>query len=965
MKNEQGIHLLETSGENKLANNNISTNYYGIYVKSSFNQILNNTLLCNDGEGIYLESAKNNLVENNTISGGYYGIYLYKSDSNVLSNNTVNNTLLYTDKAIYLESANSNLIDNNTISGGHQGIYLYKSDKNTLYNNTIKSNRYCSILVSHSNENVIDNNTIIDGVDGIYLDNSEKNSITNNSISNIQNGIWLSSSNENRISDNFLSGTLWDLYVLDSEENLISNNTFSQSYPTTASFRYKGNFAVRGVNNPPENPDGFDDTGSFLNISSLDDTSTWINLSICYNESNVIINEDYLLIWMHNETGWHKEGWNGTRYQDTTKNIIGVNITNPEGIFAPLQDIQPPVSTETIGDPNCTIDGEDWITENTPVWLDAEDNINGTGVDAIYYRVWYNESWHPVGLQDHYGSNHNITTYNNTYWYVYRNDTVNFGPIYFMEEGKHYMEFFSTDRAGNEERHTNQTIYVDDTPPQVAIEMGIPHHIQDEKIFINSSTPIWINVTDMMNLYTINWTIWNETGAVYRSGISEKNLTLYIPEEGNYTIGYWTEDKLGNRRPASGYNNTTVYVDNTPPETDLTIGKPNHTKNNTLFVTARTPFNLSSEDGGKYPVGTEKICYRVWNIYTGWSDWKIYFANITLHEEGLHYIECYAEDHLGNREGIHNITCYVDNVPPITTGEGYYPIYLRTIDPGWDECPGVGVCCIHYRYKIGDGDWSDWLVNEIDENLTLWIPSPSVSPGGEPIHLEYYSEDLLGNREDTNYGVFTREVNHPPLKPSNPSPANNSEDVPINPVLSVYVSDPDNDPLDVYFYNADNNDLIGSVKNVPSDSTVTMEWKNLERNRTYSWYVVVNDSEYSTKSDTWYFKTTSKNLAPYVKLIKPADAVYLLDKEIMPFLLPIIFGKITIEVNATDSDGTIEKVEFYVDDVLRSTDTAEPYTWTWDERIIGLHKITVIAYDDCGETAKTSRSLLIFNLKIL
>jgi len=643
VKNEQGICLLKSSSRNKLANNNISTSYYGIYVKTSYNQILNNTLLCNGGKGIYLESANNNLVENNTISGGYYGMHLYKSDNNVLSNNTVNNTLLYTDKAIYLESADSNLIDNNTISGGHQGIYLYKSDKNTLYNNTLKSIEYCCILLVNSSNNVIDNNnisnsyygislydsgnnilsnntvksieyrcillefssnnvignnaidnnTISDGVDGIYLDNSEKNSITNNSISNTQNGIWLSSSNENRISDNFLSGTSWDLYVLDSEGNLISNNTFSTSYPTTASFRYKGNFAVRGVNNPPENPDGFDDTGSFLNISSLSDTSTWINLSICYNESNVIINEDYLLIWMHNETGWHKEGWNGTRYLDTTKNIIGVNITNPEGIFAPLQDIQPPVSTKTIGDPNCTIGGEDWITGYTPVWLDAEDNINGTGVDAIYYRVWYNESWHPADSQDSYGGNHNITMYRNIYWYVYSNNTVNFGPIYFMEEGKHYMEFFSTDRAGNEENHTNQTIYVDNTPPQVTIEMGIPSYIQDGKIFINSTTPIWINVTDMMNLYLIRWTIWNETGAVYDSGISEKNLTLYIAEEGKYTIGYWAEDGLGNRWPASGYDNdTTFYVDNTPPETDLTIGKPNHTKNNTLFVTARTPFNL-------------------------------------------------------------------------------------------------------------------------------------------------------------------------------------------------------------------------------------------------------------------------------------------------------------------------------------------------------------------------------------
>ena len=910
-----------------------------------------------------MESAKKNLVENNTVSGGCCGIHLHESDNNVLSSNVVNSTSLYNDKAIYLESAKNNLIDNNIISGGYHGIYLYKSDENTLSNNTLKSNRYCGILVSHSNGNTIDNNTIIGGADGIYLDNSGENTITNNTISNSQNGIWLTSSNGNQICENFLSGISWDLYVLDSEENLISNNTFSASYPTTATLRYKGNFAVKGVNAPPEDPDGFDDIGSFLNISSLGSTNAWINLSIRYNESKVIIRESHLLIWMYNETGWHKESWNGTRYLDTTKNIIGVNITNPDGIFAPLQDVQPPVSTKTIGDPNCTICGKVWITIHTPVWLDAEDNINGTGLDAICYRVWFNGSWHPVDLQDHYGSNHNITAYNNTYWYVYRNDTVDFGPIHFREDGKHYLEFFSTDRAGNEEIHKNQTIYVDTTPPQVTVETGAPSYIQNGKIFINSSTPIWINVTDLMNLYIINWTIWNETGAVYSSGMSEENLTLYIVEEGKYTIGCWAEDKLGNRWPASGYDNTTVYVDNSPPEAKIEIGDP-HTED-PPFVTARTPFNLSSEDGGKYPVGVEKILYRVWNIYTGWSDWKIYLANFTLHEEGLHYIECYAEDHLGNRGNVLNATCYVDDIPPVTTGQGYYPIYLRAVDPRWDGCPGVGVCCIHYRYRIGDGNWTGWFVNETRGNLTLWIPSSSVSPGGEPIHLEYYSEDLLGNEENIKYEIFTRKINHPPLKPSNPSPANNSGDISTNPILSVYISDPDDDPLDVYFYNADNDNLIGSVKNVPSDSRVSIEWKNLERNRTYAWYVVVNDSEYSVRSDTWYFRTTSKNLAPYVKLIKPANAIYLLGREIIPFPLPVILGKIGIEVNATDSDGTIEKVEFYVDDTLKHTDTAEPYRWEWDEKAIGLHKIVVVAYDDCGEATKTSKTVLILNLKLL
>jgi hypothetical protein len=36
-------------------------------------------------------------------------------------------------------------------------------------------------------------------------------------------------------------------------------------------------------------------------------------------------------------------------------------------------------------------------------------------------------------------------------------------------------------------------------------------------------------------------------------------------------------------------------------------------------------------------------------------------------------------------------------------------------------------------------------------------------------------------------------------------------------------------------------------------------------------------------------------------------------------------------------------VGFYVNDVLKSNDTEQPYEWLWDEFIIGRHTIKVIA----------------------
>ena len=39
---------------------------------------------------------------------------------------------------------------------------------------------------------------------------------------------------------------------------------------------------------------------------------------------------------------------------------------------------------------------------------------------------------------------------------------------------------------------------------------------------------------------------------------------------------------------------------------------------------------------------------------------------------------------------------------------------------------------------------------------------------------------------------------------------------------------------------------------------------------------------------------------------------------------------ITITATASDTDGYITGVAFYIDDVLKSTDTSSPYAWVWD-----------------------------------
>ena len=83
------------------------------------------------------------------------------------------------------------------------------------------------------------------------------------------------------------------------------------------------------------------------------------------------------------------------------------------------------------------------------------------------------------------------------------------------------------------------------------------------------------------------------------------------------------------------------------------------------------------------------------------------------------------------------------------------------------------------------------------------------------------------------------------------------------------------------------------------------------------------------------------------KIVKPKNAIYLFDKYLFSFIVPIIIGEITVEVEASSGKG-IDKVEFYLDNELKATDDKKPYEWQWVIEEHGIYTIKVVAYDKEG-----------------
>jgi hypothetical protein len=94
-----------------------------------------------------------------------------------------------------------------------------------------------------------------------------------------------------------------------------------------------------------------------------------------------------------------------------------------------------------------------------------------------------------------------------------------------------------------------------------------------------------------------------------------------------------------------------------------------------------------------------------------------------------------------------------------------------------------------------------------------------------------------------------------------------------------------------------------------------------------------------------------------MQVTKPENALYIGDKKILPFFTPVSIGKITIETTAASNNYNIDRVEFFLDGALQSTDTTAPYSWTWNHFAFLQHAIKVVAYDTQGHNSSRELTL--------
>jgi uncharacterized protein (TIGR03790 family) len=567
-----------------------------------------------------------------TGTGLVHGVHLWNSNYALLQGCLIRNVSGGSpNEGITLENSYYVTILNSTVTNcSGDGIHLYWSSHNTLSGNTVYNNRVNGIVLgciaANAYNTVIDNRVFGNDNFGIYLKNNEySNDILNNTVYGNHEGIVLFGVHDNTVTGNTLSDhTGYDLNVTDSPDNMFQYNTFS-SLPTTASFTYSGDFAVSGVDKIPPPPTGYLPIGKALDIVNLSE-GTWVNVTIFYEDSDipVIMDELLLEIWKHNGT-WYQSGWESWKGLEMIGNEVSANITEFGSLFVPLAgESVPPTTAKEIGTPSQG--SGTWLTTSTPIWLNATDEPypNQSGVNVTYYRVWENGIWHPSGPGDIYGGNSDIWFNGTAYWYIaFLNGSIDNTPISFTETCTHHITFYSVDLIGNKEIFTNQTHYVDDTPPEIIVSIGSPNYPGTLPTFdrwVTTDTPITFSSEDEgcndgvgMELFACEIYWYNETTSAWELMDSWTLDTdpfeeiVHLQSEGKNRIDLTVTDLLGNTDTLTLH----IYVDNSPPETTLEFGGPYYTDGSQEWITSSTPVYLNATDNPTLNVGVAGNYYRI------------------------------------------------------------------------------------------------------------------------------------------------------------------------------------------------------------------------------------------------------------------------------------------------------------------------------------------------------------------
>lgn len=261
---------------------------------------------------------------------------------------------------------------------------------------------------------------------------------------------------------------------------------------------------------------------------------------------------------------------------------------------------------------------------------------------------------------------------------------------------------------------------------------------------------------------------------------------------------------------------------------------------------------------------------------------------------------------------------------------------------------GAEVILVSYVWASGNIEWHDanGQLAQVDyyANGQLLTGLRADDRG----HLKYWTPPATGvyaikavahvdNNKTIESGIgnfFIRSANAPIITVNTPA-KNTTIKIGDSLQLDATVTDPDNDLAMVRFYVNDQELLLNPLVKPP----FTTSWTPPTIGNYSIKVEAMDDSGIKALSNPTTISVVLPGISPSVAIVAPSDGSSL------PFGNPI-----QISALATDLDGSISKVEFFVNEQLISSSASFPYSASFMPSSAGIYRVRVVAYDNLGNT---------------
>jgi predicted transcriptional regulator len=520
-----------------------------------------------------------------------------------------------------------------------------------------------------------------------------------------------------------------------------------------------------------------------------------------------------------------------------------------------------------------------------------------------------------------------------TYWsFVWNTTTVSNGwhTIYARAyDGIDYSEIKSV------------SVYVDNAildtvPPQISNVQAVPS-TQIPGGYVNITCSVTDNVA--VNVVAINMTgpegftlVCVPMTRIPGSGNYYYNTTYST--EGTYNYLIWANDTSNNRNISGDYQ-FVIQAVNQPPIVNITYPTESQTVNGTITITG-TASDSDAIKKNEVPNGTTvqfveiKIDNGSWQLATGTTTWSFTW-NTTTVSNGWHTIYARAYDGIDYSE-IKSVSVYVDNLilKAIISSPKEGDAYLTTDSIYFDGANSTSIINLPPTYY-----WISNISGSIGNTSQFYAGLPA---GNHLITLFVSVENL------TDYATVSITViapNQPPtatIDSITPNPAISGQSV----TFTGYGTDLDGN-ITAYNWRSS---IDGQLSISASFSISTLSVG------THTIYFKVRDNNGAWSDEVTETLVINLNVPPTVNITYPGDS-------------QTVNGVVTITGSASDSDGTVQKVEVKIDDggwQLASGTTSWSFIWNTTTFSDGLHTIYARSYDGFNYSETKSVQVNVYNI---